>query len=400
MVLWWLFATRPKKMLLSSLRHLARVALAVRIVIVVTIATVRQKVAKNAAQKAAIANISVLSVAMKRLLIIFVALLAIPFGAQAKGVTYFQGTIYEALQEASVTSRLLLVEFLAPWNYKSRWAHDNMLNNSTLSDNFVLYSIETTTVEGAELATTYEVFNYPNILIFNKSGNVIDRIDRTMSPEDFTTRLSQIMLSTDGHSTLQLRQIYMAASNGDLDELNSLAAKYLSTFEGSKQDVSTLMDLFTSTSINYYGSATFDYMNAHRASFDSVFIDTKINELLTEAVLAYISGIKDFNKEQLDQIVSLSRTYSCSDHISSLARLAAMRQANDAIGFIQLLDRMADKLPSKYLYPLVLSLDFVDAKQLDKSMCNSARRVIEKFTQTNISAAKNMVIESLIEKFH
>ncbi|MEG0162948.1 MAG: hypothetical protein RR551_02465 [Mucinivorans sp.] len=337
---------------------------------------------------------------MKRLLIIFVALLAIPFGAQAKGVTYFQGTIYEALQEASVTSRLLLVEFLAPWNYKSRWAHDNMLNNSTLSDNFVLYSIETTTVEGAELATTYEVFNYPNILIFNKSGNVIDRIDRTMSPEDFTTRLSQIMLSTDGHSTLQLRQIYMAASNGDLDELNSLAAKYLSTFEGSKQDVSTLMDLFTSTSINYYGSATFDYMNAHRASFDSVFIDTKINELLTEAVLAYISGIKDFNKEQLDQIVSLSRTYSCSDHISSLARLAAMRQANDAIGFIQLLDRMADKLPSKYLYPLVLSLDFVDAKQLDKSMCNSARRVIEKFTQTNISAAKNMVIESLIEKFH
>lgn len=400
MVLWWLFATRPKKMRLSSSRHLARVALAVRIVIVVTIATVRQKVAKNAAQKAAIANISVLSVAMKRLLIIFVALLAIPFGAQAKGVTYFQGTIYEALQEASVTSRLLLVEFLAPWNYKSRWAHDNMLNNSTLSDNFVLYSIETTTVEGAELATTYEVFNYPNILIFNKSGNVIDRIDRTMSPEDFTTRLSQIMLSTDGHSTLQLRQIYMAASNGDLDELNSLAAKYLSTFEGSKQDVSTLMDLFTSTSINYYGSATFDYMNAHRASFDSVFIDTKINELLTEAVLAYISGIKDFNKEQLDQIVSLSRTYSCSDHISSLARLAAMRQANDAIGFIQLLDRMADKLPSKYLYPLVLSLDFVDAKQLDKSMCNSARRVIEKFTQTNISAAKNMVIESLIEKFH
>lgn len=387
-------------MRLSSSRHLARVALAVRIVIVVTIATVRQKVAKNAAQKAAIANISVLSVAMKRLLIIFVALLAIPFGAQAKGVTYFQGTIYEALQEASVTSRLLLVEFLAPWNYKSRWAHDNMLNNSTLSDNFVLYSIETTTVEGAELATTYEVFNYPNILIFNKSGNVIDRIDRTMSPEDFTTRLSQIMLSTDGHSTLQLRQIYMAASNGDLDELNSLAAKYLSTFEGSKQDVSTLMDLFTSTSINYYGSATFDYMNAHRASFDSVFIDTKINELLTEAVLAYISGIKDFNKEQLDQIVSLSRTYSCSDHISSLARLAAMRQANDAIGFIQLLDRMADKLPSKYLYPLVLSLDFVDAKQLDKSMCNSARRVIEKFTQTNISAAKNMVIESLIEKFH
>lgn len=387
-------------MRLSSSRHLARVALAVRIVIVVTIATVRQKVAKNAAQKAAIANISVLSVAMKRLLIIFVALLAIPFGAQAKGVTYFQGTIYEALQEASVTSRLLLVEFLAPWNYKSRWAHDNMLNNSTLSDNFVLYSIETTTVEGAELATTYEVFNYPNILIFNKSGNVIDRIDRTMSPEDFTTRLSQIMLSTDGHSTLQLRQIYMAASNGDLDELNSLAAKYLSTFEGSKQDVSTLMDLFTSTSINYYGSATFDYMNAHRASFDSVFIDTKINELLTEAVLAYISGIKDFNKEQLDQVVSLSRTYSCSDHISSLARLAAMRQANDAIGFIQLLDRMADKLPSKYLYPLVLSLDFVDAKQLDKSMCNSARRVIEKFTQTNISAAKNMVIESLIEKFH
>lgn len=372
----------------------------VRIVLAPMIAIAQTKMAPTVVRRAANVNFLHRNVAMRRLLIILFTLLALPFGAQARGVTYFKGTIYEALDAALHSSRLLLVEFYAPWSYKSRWAHDNMMNDSLLSRDFVLFSVETTSVEGAQLATTYEVFDYPNILVFNKNGSVIDRIDRTMERLDFRTRLSQMILATDGRSTLQLRQIYMAASDGDKDKLNSLVTKYLASFQGRKLDVSAVMGLFTSTSINYYGSAAFDYMIAHRQAFDSTFLDTKVRELLMESMLGYIAGNDEVSEQEISRVVAISADFSCNDIIAKLARLWRARHNKDAISFIQLLDNIADGLLIKHLYPLVMSLDFVDASTLDKSARKTASRVVEKVASANTSTAKNVVLESLIEKFH
>lgn len=336
---------------------------------------------------------------MKRLVVIIVTLLLLPFSASGKGVTYFQGTIYEALDAASRSDKLLLVEFYAPWSYKSRWARDNMMSDSELLSEFVVYSVETSSKEGAELAATYEVFDYPNILIFNKNGAVLDRISRTMDSLDFAAHLSQTLLATDGRSTIQLRRIYMAATQDDLKQMNRLVDSYLSSFDGRSLDVAAVMDLFTSSAINYYQSSAFNYMIANQSLFDSVFVNQRVESLLTEALIPYVSGIERFDSTKVADIILTSESFPCHSIIVSLARLAEFREQTDQVGFIQLLDNIVDKITLQYQYPLIMSLDFIAATQLDKSIKKNALRIIDRFASTNTSAAKNVVIESLRVKF-
>lgn len=336
---------------------------------------------------------------MKRPLIIIVALLLLPLVASSKGVTYFKGTIYEALDAASRSDKLLLVEFYAPWSYKSRWARDNMMNDTELLRNFVVYSVETTSAQGASLAATYEVFDYPNILIFNKNGAVLDRISRTMDSADFTAHLSQTLLATDGHSTIQLRRIYMAATEGDTKELNILVDSYLDSFKGRELDITAVMDLFTSSAINYYGSSAFKYMIDNQSRFDSVFVNQRVSSLLTEALIPYISGVNEFDPMVVDHIILTSKNFECHSLITKLAKLSEFRAQNDQIGFIQLLDNMTDQIPTQHQYPLIMSLDFIDASRLDGSIKKITLRIVEKFASTNTSEAKNVVIESLRVKF-
>lgn len=339
---------------------------------------------------------------MRRLLIIFVTLLTLPAVAEVKGVTYFQGTVTQALEEAARKGKLLLVEFYAPWSYKSRWAHDNMMNNSELLSEFIIFSQETASVDGATLANAYEVYEYPNILIFNKNGNVLDRIDRTMEPEDFTTRLSQVLLATDGRSTLQLRQIYMAATKDDEQsrvELNRMVNSYLDTFYKRKLDVTTIMDIFTSTSINYYGSAAFCFMTDNRDLFDSVFVEDRTRDLLLDVLLGFVTGTNIYDELKIKEIADFSETFACEAMVGKMAQLARMRHDIDAVGYLQTLDSAVDMMPSQYQYPLILSLDFIDPATLDKTMRRVAARTIEKLVEENTSDAKNVVIGTLLDKF-
>lgn len=339
---------------------------------------------------------------MRRLLLIFVTLLTLPAVAEVKSVTYFQGTVTQALEEAARTGKLLLVEFYAPWSYKSRWAHDNMMKNSELLSEFVVFSQETASVEGAALANAYEVYDYPNILVFSKNGNVLDRIDRTMEPEDFTTRLSQVLLATDGRSTLQLRQIYMAATkDGEQSrtELNQMVNSYLSSFQDRKLDISTIMDIFTSTSINYYGSAAFCFMTDNRELFDSVFVEDRTRDLLLDILLGFVTGTNVYDGLKIKEIVDFSERFACATMVSKMAQLARMRHELDAVGYVQMLDGAVDMMPTQYQYPLILSLDFIEPTTLDKSIRRVAVRTIEKLVEENTSEAKNMVIASLLNKF-
>lgn len=339
---------------------------------------------------------------MRRLLLIFVTLLTLPAVAEVKGVTYFQGTVTQALEEAARKGKLLLVEFYAPWSYKSRWAHDNMMNNSELLSEFIIFSQETASVDGAALANAYEVYEYPNILIFNKNGNVLDRIDRTMEPEDFETRLSQVLLATDGRSTLQLRQIYMAATKDDEQsriELNVMVNSYLYAFYKRKLDVTTIMDIFTSTSINYYGSEAFRFMTNNREMFDSVFVEDRTRDLLLDVLLGFVTGTNVYDELKIKEIVDFSETFACATMVNKMAQLAKMRHEVDAVGYVQTLDSAVDMMLPQYQYPLILSLDFIDPATLDKSMRRVAARTIEKLVEENTSDAKNLVIGTLLDKF-
>lgn len=336
---------------------------------------------------------------MRRVILILFTLLALPFVAQAKGVTYFKGTVYQALDHASRNGKLLLVEFHADWNYKSRWMRENTILKSDLDDHFVVVAVETTSVDGAKLARMYEVKDYPNLLIFDKNGGVIDRIDRTMTLEDFTTRLSQVRLSVDGYSALQLRKIFTAASNGDNEETNALVQRYFNSLGARKIDVHALSDLFSSKSINYYGSVAFDYMITHREQFDTTFVKERVRDLSVEALIPYVAGTEPFDSIEISRIVKLSHEFGNVELIQEIANLAMFRNMNQAAKFIHSLDLVIKMVATEYQYPLILSLDFVDANLIDRSVKRIVNRMLEYFTSNTPYDTKNVVIQSLIDKF-
>lgn len=336
---------------------------------------------------------------MRRVILILFTLLTLPLVGQAKGVTYFKGTVYQALDHASRNGKLLLVEFYAEWSYKSRWMRENTIFKSDLDGNFIVVAVETTSVEGAKLARAYEVKDYPNLLIFDGNGGVIDRIDRTMTVDDFTTRLSQARLSVDGYSALQLRQIFTAASNGKHEEMNSLVDRYFRSFGGRKIDVHALSDIFSSKSINYYGSVAFYYMISHREQFDTTFIKERVRDLTIEALIPYVAGTQPFDSVEIDGIVKLSSEFDVLELVQNIANLASLRNENQGAKFIYALDQIITKVAIEYQYSLILALDFIDPTQIDRSGKRTVNRMLDYFTSNSPSETKNVVIQSLIDKF-
>ena len=141
-------------------------------------------------------------------------------GQEAKrGLKYWGNDPYAALSVAKQQRKLLLVEFYADWDYRSRWMSERVLSDSTVRSlieaEFLAVQVPTDTPDGADLAQMYQVTAYPSIVVFNTNGDVVDKIDTTLDAEDFEQRLQAILMTTQGAGAWQMRQVYSAAENGD-----------------------------------------------------------------------------------------------------------------------------------------------------------------------------------------
>lgn len=337
---------------------------------------------------------------MRRLALILITLCALPLVGNAQSVNYFQGTVYEALSAAERSSRMLVVEFYAPWSYKSRWMHDNVLAKSDLDADFVICAVDTRSEQGATLANQYEVTDYPNILIFNANGNVIDRIDKALSLEDFSTRLAQITITTDSRSTWQLRQIFDAAERGDREQTDKLMESYVISHKPTMLTTPTHWDLFVNSDITYYGSTAYMFLKTNRTLFaDTTQVDELLNGICIDAAMPYVIGVEQFNPDHLKQIASDAANDAA---IEKLCDLALLRHQNNYYQYVQTLENVIDMISEKYEYPLIMSLDFVAEGSLGvehKLTRRSASALLEKLYIKTTSPAKISLIKPLLDKF-
>lgn len=328
------------------------------------------------------------------------ALLLVSMGAKAQSVRYFEGSVTEAVDAARRRGKPLIVEFYAPWNYKSQWARTEMIGKSDAirRGEFLLTAVETTTPQGAKIAAGYGVVEYPSILVMNAIGAVVDRIDRTMDSTDFAARIAQIQLASDGQSTLALRRIYTVAMQGETrrEDLNIMVDNYLSSHA---VDPAAVMDLFTSKAINYYGSAAWRYMTACRAEFDSVWVEDRVRDLLFEALLPTISGAKAYDSLFLDEVARGAKGYTCAPLIEGVVRLASLRAADDPLSFVFELELLVDRIPRAYALPVALSVEWIDPKRIERSARRIAARAVERLAGNSMSEAKNAAIDALVGKF-
>lgn len=337
------------------------------------------------------------------IVIIFAILCTLTASAQ-QGAHYFGGDIYQAFNQAQKQKKLLLAEFYAPWNYKSRWMNQNVLSDSTIiqqiKDGYILVQVDTQQKDGAALATQYQVTNYPNIVVFNTDGNVIDKIDQTLDKEDFAARLDAIKMTLDGSSSWQISQIFNAAQAGDRDKTDRLVLNYFSTLPLERLTSRTLWNMFTSRAVTHYYSAAFDYLLQNRAAFESVHGTQEVNKILelafSDAIMPFITATEAIDTVYFADIEKIALQYT--PQLSDLLQLIKAKNSGNVEQFMILFSAVINRLDREYEFRLAMALDFV-AQNGDKEQKRAALKILQRVINNTSSSSQVQLLRNLKEKF-
>ena len=109
-------------------------------------------------------------------------------------VNYFQGSFDGGKSKAGVEGKLFFVEFYADWCTPCKWMDKTTFRDANvvglLNDNYVALKMDIESSEGTNLKSQYAIRMLPTILIFNSQGEMVERVEKTLSPDAMTSLLS------------------------------------------------------------------------------------------------------------------------------------------------------------------------------------------------------------------
>lgn len=335
-------------------------------------------------------------------------LLAFPLFAEAQGVDYYKGDVYGALQKAKTEGKALLVECYAGWNNKSCWMNQ-MINtnkkvNAFLSENFIIWQIDTRTNAGAKFAVDYQVNDYPSIFVFNHSGNVIDKVDKAMEPDDFIKTLEEDLFILSGSNLWKLEQLEKAAQSGDREKADEVFAEYV-----NKVDKEFLLNrshrwVFDDRTITFYGSTSFFFMINNRKELsetlqDSIDIDGYIYSVLYDKMKELLLDRNACDTVVLQEVAYLSEELLPKNTLLPLFKPTVMALAHaDLDNYILCLDRLIESAPDEDGPTLAYSLAIVseNGTSSQKTYAKSiVHRLMNDSRDPSISASLQVLYNNL-----
>ncbi len=101
-------------------------------------------------------------------------------------VNFYNASIEEAMELASTEGKLTFVDFHATWCGPCKWMDQTTFSNKAVSkylnDNYVSVKIDIDEFDGFTAKEFYNIETLPTMLIFNSKGQLVDRIEETLSP--------------------------------------------------------------------------------------------------------------------------------------------------------------------------------------------------------------------------
>lgn len=330
----------------------------------------------------------------------------IPADTVKRGLAYWGSDPYAALAVAKEQRKLLLVEFYADWNHRSRWMSERVLGDSVVRElvetRFVPVRVPTGTPEGADLAELYQVTGYPAILIFSSNGDVLDKIDVTLDAEDFEQRIRTILMAVEGTGTWRLRQVYAAAEQSDAAATDAAVAQFL----GGQlpQDVANgaVWPLFENSVVVRYGSTAFNYLVSHvdlfRQEIGREKVDAALTEALQQSMLPYVVGSVPYDASKAEGMIRTAEGLELLSALAlrSMSDVAALREAEDLSLFVARLGLLLNLVPESYHVPLALSLEIV-AERGSREAKSAALQIVGRVRTSLRSPANEVVLERLRE---
>ena len=324
-----------------------------------------------------------------------------------RAATYFDGTVYEALDRAREKDKLLMVEFYADWNYKSKWMNTRILADSAISAvldrDYIVVQVDTRTTDGAQLAVMYQVSDYPSIVVFNSSGQPLDKIDQTLDRQDFLTRLDQISMSVSGSSGWRLKGIFSASENGDTELADRLALDYLASRRPEDIIDHNHWRMFTDNYITFYGSATFEFLMSYLPQFmetiGEIEVSDRATELFTDKIIPHAVGTQEYDsvavKELSDNVSSAGIRQQ--EALLQMLSLAAIRHEGNAALFTDIVGILLDKVNENSVFSLLLSLEYV-VENGSRDQRQKAARIVNRFRPIFSSNSQRVTLDDLYDR--
>jgi thioredoxin 1 len=125
---------------------------------------------------------------MKIIINAFAFILAVitPSFATDITVNFTNLTIEDARKKAGEEGKLIFVDFHAKWCTPCKWMEQTTFKDegiiNTLNADFVSVKIDIDDARGYEIKKSFEVKYLPTILIFNSLGQLVERVEETLSP--------------------------------------------------------------------------------------------------------------------------------------------------------------------------------------------------------------------------
>ena len=123
-----------------------------------------------------------------RMTILFIFLVSISIASANSNPSsgfFFEGAFIDAKHKAGEEGKLFFVDFYANWCTPCKWMEESTFKNAEvinmLSTNYVALKIDIDDLDGYSIKQQFQVSVLPTILIFNSKGELIERVEETLS---------------------------------------------------------------------------------------------------------------------------------------------------------------------------------------------------------------------------
>jgi thiol-disulfide isomerase/thioredoxin len=111
-------------------------------------------------------------------------------------IKFDKDTFEKAQLEASKEDKYILLDFYASWCMPCKWMDETTFKDkeviNIVSSKYIALKVNIDDLDGFDIKAKYDVRFLPTILVFNKNGKMVERVEETLSPSKMRNLLNQV----------------------------------------------------------------------------------------------------------------------------------------------------------------------------------------------------------------